>query len=197
MSTLALSIQARENLISLVGTFSKIMAFRSNLHAQPQAVADENRRLIAASGRAVVVIDGSLPASFFAGLVGAADIDWTLVIVFLAGEWLGVKAEAKGSLRRQIIEHLLMRVPIVEFHAPRGEAANPRAVVSNYAQLFTAKHPDLAVLGSFAESSANDLESSHETMPVALVEITGRKAIALTAAAWRQIPLVLWVGDDR
>ena len=173
------------------------MASRSNLHAQLEAVADEIRRLIAARGRAVVVIDGSLPASFFAGLAAAPEIDWTLVIVFLAGEWLGVKAEAKGSLRRQIIDHLLMRVPIIEFHAPRGEAANPRAVVSNYAQLLTAKQSDLAVLGSFAQSVSDRIGASEDTMPVAMVEIAGRTAIALTAAAWRQIPLVLWVGDDR
>jgi hypothetical protein len=192
-----LSTQARENLISLVGTFSKIMASRSNLHAQLEAVADEIRRLIAARGRAVVVIDGSLPAGFFTGLAGAPEIDWTLVIVFLAGEWLGVRAETKGSWRRQIIDHLLMRVPIVEFHAPRGEAANPRAVVSNYAQLLTAKQPDLAVLGSFAESVADTVGTPGDVLPVAMVEIAGRKAIALTTAAWRQIPLVLWVSDDR
>ena len=172
------------------------MASRSNLHAQLEAVADEIRRLIAARGRAVIVVDGGLPASFFSGLAGAAEIDWTLVIVFLAGEWLGVRAEAKGSLRRQIIDHLLMRVPIVEFHAPRGEAANPRAVVSNYARLLTAKEPDLAVLGSFAGSVADAVGTPEDAMPVAMVEIAGRKAIALTAAAWSQIPLVLWVGDD-
>lgn len=173
------------------------MASRSNLQAQVETAADEIRRLIAAHGRAVIVIDGGLPESFFARLAGAPDIDWMLVIIFLAGEWLGVDADAEESLRRQIIDHLLMRVPIVEFHAPRGEAANPRAVVSNYAHLLATKRPDLAVLGPFAESSANKIGTADEMPPVAIVEINGRRAIALTSTAWRQIPLVLRVGDDR
>ncbi len=40
----------------------------------------------------------------------------------------------------------MRRVPIVEFHGLRGEAANLPAVAANYATLLAARPPDFAVL---------------------------------------------------
>lgn len=149
------------------------------------------RRLLAARGRAAVVVDGSLPHDFFAAFAAQPDIDWTQVIVFLTGEYLGASAEAEDSLRRQVVEHLLRRAPIVEFHAPRGEAANPAAVVSNYAARLETLPPDLALLGPFAAL----LPEVGGQASVAIVEIEGKRAIALTTARLRHIPLVFRFDD--
>lgn len=149
------------------------------------------RRLLAARGRAVVVVDGSLPDDFFASFAAQSGIDWTQVIVFLAGEYLGASSKVEDSLRRRVNENLLRRVPIVEFHAPRGEAANPAAVVSNYAALLDALPPDLAILGLFAAR----LPEGEDEASVAIAEVVGRRAIAVTGARLRLVPCVFRFDD--
>lgn len=156
-----------------------------------EPAAEAIRRLLGAHGRAVIVVDGSLPDDFFSAFAAQHGIDWTQVIVFLAGEYLGAGAEAEDSLRRPVVENLLRRAPIVEFHAPRGEAANPAAVVSNYAARLDARPPDLAILGSFA---ARLPEEDDETS-VSIVEVAKRRAIAITAARLRKVPLVFRFDD--
>lgn len=157
-----------------------------NAERSVDAAAEAIRRLIAAHGRAVIVIDGSLSDDFFAAFAARRGIDWTQVIVFLAGEYLGAGAEAEESLRRRVTDNLLRRVPIVEFHAPRGEAANPAAVVANYAAQLVSLPPELAILGSFAAR----LPQGEDPATVAVVEAGRRRAISVTAARLRRVRMV-------
>lgn len=157
-----------------------------NAERSIEAAAEAVRRLIAAHGRAVIVIDGSLSDDFFAAFVAQRGIDWTQVIVFLAGEYLGAGAEAEESLRRRVTDNLLRRMPIVEFHAPRGEAANPAAVVANYAARVDSLPPELAILGSFAAR----LPQGEDPATVAIVEVDVKRAVALTSARLRRVAQV-------
>ncbi len=111
------------------------------------AIADEIRRLIAARGRAIGIFTAaSSQNEFLDELVNAEDIEWTRVIAFHLNEYLGMPEDAPQSLRKYLLDRLVMRVPIVEFHGLRGEAANPEAVCANYAALLKSRPPDFAVL---------------------------------------------------
>lgn len=171
-----------------MGTDNK---FRVRAGKIAESAAEAIRRLIAARHRAVIVIDGSLSDDFFAAFVARRGIDWTQVIVFLAGEYVGAGAEAEESLRRRVIENLLRRTPIVDFYAPRGEATNPAAVAANYAARLDALPPDLAILGSFAAR----LPEGEDEATVAVVEVGGRRAIAVTAARLRRVRMVFRFDD--
>lgn len=116
--------------------------------AAATAVAAEIRRLISERDRAVGIF-ASAPSQneFLDELVESPDIEWTRVVGFHLDEYLGMGEEAPQSFRRFLIDRLVKRVPIAEFHGLRGEAANPQAVCANYAALLKARAPDFAVLG--------------------------------------------------
>jgi glucosamine-6-phosphate deaminase len=128
----------------------KIYLYRSQPEmamAAASAVVLEIARLIAERGRAV----GIFAAAFSNGeiydrLVAAPQIQWTRVIAFHPGEYLGVDEHSPHSSRRFLIERFVKRVPLAEFHPLRGEAANPEAVCQNYAALLGARAPDFALL---------------------------------------------------
>jgi glucosamine-6-phosphate deaminase len=112
------------------------------------AVAAEIRRLIAARGRAIGIF-ASAPSQneFLDELVKAEAIEWTRVVGFHLDEYLGMAEDAPQSFRKYLLDRLVMRVPMAEFHGLRGEAANPEAVCANYAALLKSRPPDFAVLG--------------------------------------------------
>ncbi len=122
------------------------------------AVAVELRSLISERKRAVGIF-ASNPAQieFLDYLVGAADIEWTRVIAFHPDEYLGISEMAPQSFRRFILDRLVKRVPVAEFHAIRGEAANTDAVCANYAALLKSRPPDFAVLGIGEDGSLGSL----------------------------------------
>ncbi len=116
--------------------------------ASASAVAAEMRRLIAEHGRAIGIF-ASTPSQieFFDELVKAPEVEWTRVIGFQLDEYLGMDEWAPQSTRRFLIDRLVKRVPMAEFHPLRGEAANPLAVCANYSALLESRRPDFAVLG--------------------------------------------------
>ncbi|MDX2040255.1 MAG: 6-phosphogluconolactonase [Acidobacteriota bacterium] len=116
--------------------------------AAAEAIAAEMRRLIAERGRAIGIFSGeAAQAELLAHLVNAEAIEWTRVIGFHTFELLGMEEDAPTSQRKFLLDHLVCRVPMAEFHGLRGEAANPEAVCLNYAELLKKRPPDFAVLG--------------------------------------------------
>jgi glucosamine-6-phosphate deaminase len=116
--------------------------------ASASAVAAEIRRLIAEQGRAIgIFASAALQNEFLDELVKAPEIEWTRVIGFQLDEYLGMDETAPQSFRGFLIDRLVRRVPMAEFHPLRGEAANPQAVCANYSALLESRPPDFAVLG--------------------------------------------------
>lgn len=112
------------------------------------AVAAEIRTLIARRNRAVGIFSSDPPQTeFWDELVKSAHLDWTRVVGFHLDEYLDLSEEAPQSSRRLLLERLVMRVPIAEFHPIRGEAANPGSVCANYSALLRSRPPDFAILG--------------------------------------------------
>ncbi len=116
--------------------------------AVADAVAAEMRRLISEKGRAIgIFASGPSQNEFLDELVKAEGIEWTRVIGFHLDEYLGIDEDAPQSCRKYLLDRLVLRVPMVEFHGLRGEAANPEAVCANYAARLKSRPPDFAVLG--------------------------------------------------
>lgn len=128
----------------------QVKVFESQRQAETAlatAVATEMRRLISGIGRAIGVFDsGPSQGPILDELVMAQGIEWTRVIGFHLNEILGVNEDAPQSHRRFLIDRLVKRVPMAEFHGLRGEAANPDAVCRNYAARLKSRPPDFALL---------------------------------------------------
>lgn len=123
------------------------------------ALAVEIRRLIIERGRAVGIFSGEISqAGLLRQIVNAEGIEWTRVIAFHTAELLGVDEDHPQSQRKILLDNLVMKVPMAEFHGIRGEAANPEAVCANYAALLASRQPDFATLeiGASGELAAID-----------------------------------------
>ena len=90
--------------------------------AAAAVVAAEIRGLIEARGRAVGIF-ASAPSQneFLAALVEAPGIDWSRVVGFHLDEYLGMDDRAPQSFRRFLIDRLVSKVAMNEFHGLRGE----------------------------------------------------------------------------
>jgi glucosamine-6-phosphate deaminase len=116
--------------------------------AAASVIAAEIRRAIQERGRAVVIF-ASAPSQneFLANLVEAQGIDWSRVTAFHLDEYLGMDDAAPQSFRRFLIDRLVNKVTLGEFHGLRGDAADGSAEANRYAELLKENPPDFAVLG--------------------------------------------------
>lgn len=116
--------------------------------AAAAVIAAEIRRAIQERGKAVVIL-ASAPSQneFLADLAEAPDIDWSQVTAFHLDEYLGMDERAPQSFRRFLIDRLVNKVPLREFHGLRGDAPDGVGEANRYAQLLLDNPPDLAVLG--------------------------------------------------
>lgn len=80
-------------------------------------------------------------------LVAAGGIDWTRVTAFHMDEYLGAMADAPHSFRRYLIEHLISKAPVKEFHGIRGESSDPEVAARHYATLLKVNQPHVCLAG--------------------------------------------------
>jgi glucosamine-6-phosphate deaminase len=116
--------------------------------AAASVIAAEIRRAIEERGKAVVIL-ASAPSQneFLSSLAEAPDIDWSRVTAFHLDEYLGMDEQAPQSFRKFLIDRLVNKVPLGQFHGLRGEAPDGTAEAKRYAQLLQENPPDFAVLG--------------------------------------------------
>jgi glucosamine-6-phosphate deaminase len=116
--------------------------------AAASVIAAEVRRAIEERGKAVVIL-ASAPSQneFLASLSEAPDIDWSRVTAFHLDEYLGMDDQAPQSFRKFLIDRLVSRVPLGQFHGLRGDAPDGAAEAKRYAELLEQNPPDFAVLG--------------------------------------------------
>jgi glucosamine-6-phosphate deaminase len=116
--------------------------------AAAAVIAAEIRRAIEERGRAVVIL-ASAPSQneFLANLAEAPDIDWSRVTAFHLDEYLGMDDHAPQSFRKFLIDRLVNKVPLGQFHGLRGDAPDGAAEAKRYAKLLEENPPDFAILG--------------------------------------------------
>ena len=103
--------------------------------AAAAVIAAEIRRAIEERGRAVVIL-ASAPSQneFLASLAEAPDIDWSRVTAFHLDEYLGMDDQAPQSFRKFLIDRLVNKVPLGQFHGLRGDAPDGTAEAKRYAR---------------------------------------------------------------
>jgi len=166
-------------------------------------VAAEIRRLISERGRAIGVFASAQSQSeFFDELVKAEMIEWTKVIGFHLDERIGADEDSPQSHRRFLIDRLVKRVPMAEFHGLRGEAANTEAVCANYAALLKSRPPDFAALdlgenGRLASINPSLCDFNDPAM-VRIVELDepSSRAISLTIPTIMACPKLFLIAPD-
>ena len=116
--------------------------------AAAAVIAAEIRRAIEERGRAVVIL-ASAPSQneFLASLAEAPDIDWSRVTAFHLDEYLGMDDQAPQSFRKFLIDRVVNKVPLGEFHGLLGDAPDGSEEAKRYAKLLEENPPDFAVLG--------------------------------------------------
>src|ERR1041384_938657 len=116
--------------------------------AAASVISDEIKSAIQERGKANVIF-ASAPSQneFLANLAEAPDIDWSRVIAFHLDEYLGIDDRAPQSFRRFLIDRLVNKVPLGQFHGLRGDAPDGTAETKRYAELLAQNPPDFAVLG--------------------------------------------------
>ena len=116
--------------------------------AAAAVIAEEIRRAIEDRGEASIIL-ASAPSQneFLAALAAAPDIDWSRVTAFHLDEYLGMDDHAPQSFRRFLIDRLVNKVPLGQFHGLRGDAPDGDAEAKRYAELLQQNPPDFAVLG--------------------------------------------------
>ncbi len=161
--------------------------------AAANAVAGEIRRLLARNAHATAIFDGlNQPVTFFESLVQTTGIDWTQVIVFQAAEYLGADGESSKSGQRLLTESFLLQVPIVTFHALRGDAANQRAADANFSARLSDTPPDFAFLGFDLLSALERDVRTDEA--VGLISIKQQRVVAITAGFVARTPRLFALG---
>jgi glucosamine-6-phosphate deaminase len=122
---------------------------RANMGAAAAGVvAEEIRGLVESRGRAVGIF-ASAPSQneFLAALVETPGLDWSRVVGFHLDEYLGMDEQTPQSFRRFLIDRLVSKVALSEFHGLRGEMDDGTAESERYSGLLAADPPDFAVLG--------------------------------------------------
>jgi glucosamine-6-phosphate deaminase len=116
--------------------------------AAAEQAAAAVRRAITERGRARVV--GATAASqldFLDALTGAAQIDWARVEIFHLDEYVGLPITHPGSFRKMLLEQLIRKTAVTDYHLLDGDAADPHEVARSLSRTMASAPVDIAFLG--------------------------------------------------
>ena len=151
--------------------------------AASRAIASLLRHLIEAQGRAVLLLDCTdAPTEFLASIIAEPGIDWTQIIVTQAAEFEGQSAESNESCQRFLNENLISRVPIMTFHAMRGDAPNQQAAKANLSARLSRMPPDVSLISKDLFDALQAIEESEEQ--IVSLRLNGRPVLAFTPATY-------------
>lgn len=165
--------------------------------AAASAIAACIERRVAEKGRAIGIFDAAPSQADLLRELVRAPIPWIRVIALQTGESLGLDEESPRSSRRFLLDHLVTRVPIAEFHGLRGEASNARAVAVNYAALLASRPPDFAVLSLRPDGRLGFLDASAWDAPASTPVQATADALALMPPAFAACAHLFLLGSAR
>jgi glucosamine-6-phosphate deaminase len=120
--------------------------------ASGQAAAEQAaaaiRLAIAHRGNArIIAATAASQLEFLDALTKAPDIDWSRVEVFHLDEYIGLPITHPGSFRRMLLELLVQKTGITNYHLLDGDAADPLEVASRVGKQLASRSVDIAFLG--------------------------------------------------
>jgi glucosamine-6-phosphate deaminase len=117
-------------------------------HAAAGQAAAAIRRAIAERGHArIIAATAASQLEFLDALTEAPGIDWRNVEVFHLDEYIGLPVTHPGSFRKMLLEQLVQKTGIVNYHLLEGDAADPLEVVRRVGKQLSSAPVDIAFLG--------------------------------------------------
>jgi glucosamine-6-phosphate deaminase len=115
--------------------------------AAQQAVA-AIRRAIAERGHArIIAATAASQLEFLNALTKAPGIDWSKVEAFHLDEYVGLPATHPGSFRKMLLEQLVQKTGITNYHLLDGDARDALEVVRRVGKQLASLPVDIAFLG--------------------------------------------------
>ena len=127
----------------------KVFKSRDSLgQAAAEQAAAAIRRAIAAKGQArIIAATGTSQAAFLNALTKANDIPWAKVEAFHLDEYIGLPITHPASFRKILLEQLMRKAGIVNYHLLDGDAPDPDEVVRRVGKQLASSPVDVAFLG--------------------------------------------------
>jgi glucosamine-6-phosphate deaminase len=129
----------------------QIRIFRDRVslgRAAAEQSATAIRRAIEARGRArIVAATAASQREFLEALTKSPNIDWTKVEAFHLDAYIGLPITHPGSFRGMLMQQLISKTGIVNYHLLNGDATDPSAVVHEVGQQLASAPVDIAFLG--------------------------------------------------
>ncbi len=106
------------------------------------------RSAIAERGQArIIAATAASQIEFLAALTRASEIEWTKVGVFHLDEYIGLPVTHPGSFRKMLLEQLVRKTGIVNYHLLDGDATDPAEVAHRVGRELASAPIDIAFLG--------------------------------------------------
>ena len=143
-------------------------------HAAAEHAATAIRRAIRDRGSArVIAATGTSQLEFLEALTNAPDVAWRCVELFHLDEYVGLPAEHPASFRKYLLDRLIRRTGIENYHLLDGNADSQEVIRSAGAELNSAP-VDIAFvgIGENGHLAFNDPPADFQSdMPFLLVEL--------------------------
>jgi glucosamine-6-phosphate deaminase len=143
--------------------------------AAAEQAASAIKRAIAARGHArIIAATAASQLEFLDALTKTPGIDWSRVEAFHLDEYIGLPITHPGSFRKMLMEQLVAKTGITEYHLLDGDGADPAAVVRAVGRQLSAAPIDIAFLGigENAHIAFNDPPADFEVEdPYIIVEL--------------------------
>jgi glucosamine-6-phosphate deaminase len=116
--------------------------------AAAEQAATAIRRAISERGEArIIAATAASQLEFLDALTKASGIDWTKVEAFHLDEYIGIPITHPGSFRKMLMEQLVVKTGIRQYHLLAGDAAEPATVVREIGTQLASAPIDIAFLG--------------------------------------------------
>jgi glucosamine-6-phosphate deaminase len=129
----------------------RLRAFKDKVslgQAAAEQAATAIRHAITERGAArIIAATGASQFEFLDALTKAPGIDWPRVEAFHLDEYIGLPQTHPASFRKFLMERLVKKTGIVNFHWIEGDAADPTAVVRQVGKELASAAVDIAFLG--------------------------------------------------
>lgn len=100
------------------------------------------------SGHArIVAATAASQIEFLDALTKAPDIDWRKVEAFHLDEYIGLPVTHPGSFRKMLLEQLIQKTGIINYHLLDGDARDPAEVARRLGKELASAPVDVAFLG--------------------------------------------------
>ena len=127
----------------------KVFPDKSSLsQAAAEQAANAIRSALSECGHArIVAATAASQIEFLDALTKASDIDWRKVEAFHLDEYIGLPVTHPGSFRKMLLEQLIQKTGIVNYHLLDGDAPDPAAVARRIGKELASAPVDIAFLG--------------------------------------------------